>query len=162
LENGRRAARALSARPTPEGLNQRHPDFAAFAVRIGRALNREVETVAALQSAELDKSAFCLENDQVAAALPAHLRDAETFHGTAAELVPHLCAVDPELKERLSARRLGKRLAALWPHLESALVSATRETDRKNFVIYSLSAAEPAEFAEFKTPFRPIVSCVYV
>jgi hypothetical protein len=46
--------------PVPAGLNQRHPDFAAFAVRIGRAIGRESEAVAALRSAELDKSAFCI------------------------------------------------------------------------------------------------------
>jgi hypothetical protein len=67
------ASALADSRPTPAGLNQRHPDFAAFAVRIGRALNREAATVAALQSAEMDKSAFCLENDTVAAALLAYL-----------------------------------------------------------------------------------------
>jgi hypothetical protein len=33
--------------PTPHGLNARHPDFAAFAVRIGRALNREADAITA-------------------------------------------------------------------------------------------------------------------
>ena len=35
---------------TPPNLNSRHPDFAAFAVKIGRALGRETEAIAALKS----------------------------------------------------------------------------------------------------------------
>ena len=48
---------------------------------------------AALQRAEADKSAFCLENDAVAAALLACLRTAGTFTGTAAGLRQHLIAI---------------------------------------------------------------------
>ncbi|NLE41296.1 MAG: hypothetical protein GX615_05640, partial [Lentisphaerae bacterium] len=55
--------------PTPGRLNARHPDFAAFAVRIGRAMGREVEAVEALKAAERDKSLFNLENDTVGAVL---------------------------------------------------------------------------------------------
>ena len=143
------AAALKDSQPTPAGLNQRHPDFAAFAVRIGRALNREAETVAALQSAEADKSAFCLENDSVAAALLAYLATAGSFTGTAAELVPHLVATDSDLAERLSAKRLGKRLAALWPHLAKALAVARRETDRTGILHFTFRAH--AGFAGFQT-----------
>jgi hypothetical protein len=137
--------------PTPGGLNQRHPDFAAFAVKIGRALGREAECVAALQQAEVDKSAFCLENDPIAAALLAHLRAAGAFTGTAAELVPKLCEVDPTLNEArpLSPRRLGKRLAALWSHLEKALESATKQTDRNGIMVFAFKSAG---FAGFERP----------
>jgi hypothetical protein len=140
------------SKPTPTGLNRRHPDFAAFAVRIGRALCREAETIAALQSAESDKSAFCLENDTIAAALLAYLSTADTFTGTAAELAPHLIAVDADLDDKLSAKRLSKRLAALWPHLAKALAVAKRETDRKGFAVFSLKA-KSAEIADFQTVF---------
>src|ERR1035437_9085016 len=88
-----RAALADTA-PTPAGLNRRHPDFAAIAVRIGRALSREAEAVAALKHAEADKSAFCLENDNIGAALLAYLRTVKSFSGTAGELAPHLIATD--------------------------------------------------------------------
>jgi hypothetical protein len=143
------AAALRDSQPTPTGLNQRHPDFAAFAVRIGRALDREAETVAALQTAEADKSAFCLENDTVAAALLAYLATAGTFTGTAAELVPHLIATDSDLTDRLSAKRLGKRLAALWPHLQKALPVARRESDRNHFTRFTFKANR-AECAEFQ------------
>jgi len=146
------AAALKDRQPTPGGLNQRHPDFAAFAVRIGRALCREKETVAALQSAEADKAAFCLENDTIAAALLAYLRTAGSFTGTAAELVPRLVEIDGDLKDKLSAKRLSKRLAALWPHLAKALATAKRETDRKGFIVLTLKAL-PAEIADFQTAF---------
>jgi hypothetical protein len=123
--------------PTPEHLNQRHPDFASFAVRIGRALGRETEAIAALQAAERDKSAFCLENDSVATALLGHLREAVIFQGTAAQLLPHLCACDPELKDWLTPKRLGKRLSTLWPHLKRNLTEATVTKDGKGYSVYS-------------------------
>jgi hypothetical protein len=134
---------------TPTGLNQRHPDFAALAVRIGRALSREAETIAALQSAETDKSAFCLENDTIAAALLAYISVAGSFTGTAAELRQHLIATDSDLAERLSAKRLSKRLSALWPHLQKALAVARRETDRTAVLRFTFRAH--AGFAGFQT-----------
>lgn len=145
------AAALKDSQPTPAGLNQRHPDFAAFAVRIGRALSREKETVAALQSAEADKAAFCLENDSIAAALITYLRTAGTFTGTAAELAPHLIAMDSDLSGRLSAKRLGKRLAALWPHLAKALPVARKEADRNGCTAFTFKAS--AGFAGFQTVF---------
>lgn len=137
--------------PTPGGLNHRHPDFAAFAVRIGRAIDREAETVTALRQAEADKSAFCLEVDTIGAALLAYLSAAGQFTGTAAELVPKLQEVDADLVDKLSAKRLGKRLTALWPHLKKQLATAKQEKDRKSFTIYTLKA-KPAECAESETP----------
>lgn len=128
--------------PTPLGLNQRHPDFARFAVRIGRALGREAEIVAALRSAEADKSAFCLENDAVAAALLAYLGAAGTFTGTATELVPHLVEADPDLKDKLSPKRCGKRLASLWPHLEKVLPGAAKEKDGRGFTRFRFGVGD--------------------
>jgi hypothetical protein len=150
LAEALRAALADTA-PTPAGLNRRHPDFATFAVRIGRALNREAEAVTALKHAEADKSAFCLENDNIGAALLAYLRTAQTFTGTAAELVPKLIEMDGELAERLSAKRLAKRLAAIWPHLQSTLAIASKETDRKGFLVFRFKSAE---IADFEMPFH--------
>lgn len=134
----------------PNGLNARHPDFAAFAVRIGRAIGRETEAIGALRAAEADKSAFCLENDSITSALMTFLRDVGSWSGTAAALVPHLVAVDGDLKDRLSARRLGKRLATVWPHLQKQTTLARKETDRKNFTVFTFESRPTAEFAEFK------------
>jgi hypothetical protein len=145
------AAALKDSQPTPTGLNQRHPDFAAFAVRIGRALSREAETIAALQSAEADKANFCLENDTIAAALLAHLRSAGPFSGTAAELAPRLVDTDGDLRDKLSAKRLGKRLTALWPHLAKALAVARKKADRTGLLHFTFRAR--ADCADFQTVF---------
>jgi hypothetical protein len=132
-------------------LNARHPDWAAFAVKIGRALGREAEAVAAVQKAEVDKSAFCLENDNIGAALQAYIRHAGSYHGSAGELVPHLVAVDSDLAERLTAKRLGKRLSALWPHVQKAFAVARRETDRNGVTVFTFKTDTTAGFAGFQT-----------
>jgi 5S rRNA maturation endonuclease (ribonuclease M5) len=137
--------------PTAANLNARHPDFADFAVKIGRALGREKEAVQALRTAEADKSAFCLENDAIGAALLAHLNGAQSFTGTAAELAPHIIAADKDLDGKLSAKRLGKRLSALWPHLQKVL-PCRKETNRNGVAVFTFKAAD-AGFAGFQTDF---------
>jgi hypothetical protein len=149
--------RALAdATPTPGGLNQRHPDFASFSVRLGRALDREPEMIAALKTAESDKSAFCLENDFIGSALLAALADGQVFTGTANELRTKLIEADPEIaglaeSGKFSAKRLSKRLTALWPHFKKQLTTARQEKDRNHFTIYTLKAGS-ADYAEFQTP----------
>jgi hypothetical protein len=135
---------------TPAGLNQRHPDFAAFAVRIGRAIGRESESISALKSAEQDKSIFCVENDSIGAALLSYLNHAQTFTGTSAELRQKLIETDPDLAEKVSVKRLGKRLSALWPHLEKVL-HAKQETGRGRIITYSLTIRPTGECGEFQT-----------
>jgi hypothetical protein len=121
-------ARALAdVAPVPSGLNARHPDFAALAVRIGRAMGREAEAVNAMRAAEADKHLFNLENDAVGAAL-LELVSAGPFEGTAGALLEALKVIDPAFEGRLSDKRLGKRLSKLWPHLENTL-SAVKDRD---------------------------------
>jgi len=145
--------------PVPGSLNRRHPDFAEFAVKIGRALGRESETMAALKIAEQDKSTFCLENDPVGVALIAFLDRSGRFTGTAAELCTKLIEVDADLAE-LSAKKLSKRLVSLWPHLQMALGTAKRRIDRKGFMIFEFKATSVAEFADFETliPRKPYIT----
>jgi hypothetical protein len=102
-----------------------------------------------LRTAEADKSAFCLENDAIGAALLAHLNGAQSFTGTAAELAPHIIAADKDLDGKLSAKRLGKRLSALWPHLQKALAVCKKEQDRTRLWRFTFRAN--AEYAEFQT-----------
>ena len=75
-------------------------------------------------------------NDGIAAALLAYLRVANTFTGTAAELVPHLVEMDGDLRDKLCPKRLAKRLCALWPHLEK-VTRASKETDRRSVTHFS-------------------------
>jgi len=137
--------------PTPAKLNERHPDWAAFAVKIGLALGRGAEAIQGLQTAEADKSAFCLENDAIGAALLAYLNGAQSFNGTATELASRLIDTDKELDGKLSAKRLGKRLAMLWPHLNKTLPVCRKEQDRTRLWHFTFRLS--AELAEFKTDF---------
>ena len=143
--------------PTPSKLNQRHPDFAALAVRIGRAIGRKTETIHALKSAEDDKSLFCLENDTIATALLSCLANCETFNGTAGELRAKIIETDTEFAAladngKFSAKRLGKRLSMLWPHLEKVLATAKQETGRGRIITYTLKIRPSGECGELQTP----------
>lgn len=137
--------------PVPGELNARHPDFAAFAVRIGRALGSEVEAVAALQAAEADKALFCLENDPIGAALVAHVATTGQAVGTAADLLPALVAVDPELGDWLKPKKLGKRLSALWPHVKARFPKSKKALGRLGATEFSIRAeSQSAGFAGFQ------------
>lgn len=82
--------------PVPKGLNRRHPDHAAMAFRIGRAMGMEGEAVAALQAAELDKSHFNLENDPLGVVLLELVESSSCeLSGTAAELAQMIVNFDP-------------------------------------------------------------------
>jgi len=131
------AAALADDKPVPAALNRRHPDFAAFAVKLGRALGQEAEAVTALRTAETDKARFCLENDTVGAALLAMLADGKTFTGTAAELRKILAGYDGDLSEDAkddkgrpfwSNKRIGKRLTALWQYV-GEIADARQEKD---------------------------------
>jgi CHC2 zinc finger len=124
-------------KPVPAGLNLRHPDFATLAVKIGRAIGRELQATNAITAAEKDKSLFCLENDFIASALLDYLNTAQTFTGTSAGLREKLIELDPDLQGKLSAKRLGKRLLNLWPHLERVLPVAQVEISRGRVKTYT-------------------------
>ena len=144
-------AKALAdVAPVPSGLNARHPDFARLAVKIGRAIGREAEAVAAMRAAEADKGLFNLENDTIGAAL-LELVAAGPFTGTAAELLEALKKIDPGFDGRLSLKSLGKRLSKLWPHIESTLAAAKDRDGHTRTWRYFFKP--PAGFAGFGEPF---------
>ncbi len=136
--------------PTPPSLNQRHPDFASFAVRIGRALGRETEAVAALSAAESDKSLFCLQNDTLGAALLAHVTGDSGLAGDASELRTALAATDPAIGE-WSNRSFGRRLAGLWPHVESVFLA--KRTKARNGWRFTVAKRPSCGFAGLNMPF---------
>ena len=105
--------------PTPKALNKRHPDFAEFAVKIGRALGKEAESIQSLQAAELDKSKFNLENDDLGGAILGYMADHETLSGSTAEILQKLKEHNSEFNEKgyWTPQRTGKRLAKLEAHL---------------------------------------------
>lgn len=125
--------------PTPKALNKRHPDFAEFAVKLGRAMGREKEAIQALQSAELDKSRFNLENDDLGMVILAYMTDHDEIEGTTAEILRQLKDHDPEFnpssekcpKGYWNPKKAGMRLAKLEPHL-SELFNFKKTHDRNN------------------------------
>ena len=145
-----RLAEALADRDPVPHINARHPDWNTLAVRLGRAFGREAETIAALTAAENDKSLFCLENDSIATTVGAYLKEHGRFQGRADELCAELKKLDVEM-DWLTSKKLGKRLAALWPHLEK-VHKVSVEKDRKGYSIYSLKT-KSADCAEFQEAF---------
>jgi hypothetical protein len=142
------------AAPVPGGLNSRHPDFARYAVRLGRAMAREGEAVAALQAAEADKGLFNLENDPIGAAVLEVLQSGP-FNGTAADLLEAVQRVDPSFEEKLSAKRLGKRLGKLWPHLQSVCGATVERDTHAKVLTYRMSLPDGfAGYAGFETAFQ--------
>ena len=124
-------SRALAdMEPVPANLNMRHPDFAVFAVRIGRVVDREEAMITALKLAEKDKIQFCFENDYIVSALLDYLAESKIFIGTAADLRAALIENDIGFVNKdgkPSARTIARRLVALWPYLTSYLPIAKKE-----------------------------------
>jgi hypothetical protein len=146
-------SRALADKEVvPGGLNSRHPDFANMAVRIGRAIGRGEEAIAALRAAEADKGMFNLENDNVGAALLELLR-AGPFCGTAVELVTALATVNPAFEGKLSSRGLSRRLGNLWPHLESVFGAEQERNSHTKLTSYHFHPTGSADSADCKTGF---------
>lgn len=137
-------------KPVPGGLNKRHPDFAEVAVKIGRALGREQEAISALRAAEADKSVFNLENDSIGSVLMEVLNK-ESYYGRAADLLEKIYTVDEGLRGKLSAKRLGKRLKKLMPHLE-AVYNATAEIGHGGYTYYSFQSDNVAGVSKSTAP----------
>jgi hypothetical protein len=113
-------------RPTPIGLNSRHPDFAAFAVRIGRAIGQEADFISALKIAESDKSRICVENDSIGRALMAIVQNGEETCAKAAVYADRLRDEDYTAFGKLTAQKFSVRVNILWPHLEAVLVATKK------------------------------------
>jgi hypothetical protein len=126
--------------PVPTDLNKRHPDFAAFAVRIGRSLGRETEAIHALSAAEDDKPRFCLENDSFGQSLITVITQDRPFFGTAAELLERLKESGGLPGDKWTSRGIGKKLSHLWPHI-SALYQV-KVSESQGTRQYSIEARE--------------------
>jgi len=152
------AALADDTEPPP-GLNQRHPDFARFAFRLGRALGQETEAVAALSAAEDDKALFCLENDTVGTALLGFIAAQNKFEGTSRDLLDGFKEFELiEQDSRLSPKGIGRKIESLWPHIEKVFAAdkALLRTGTKHFRIKSkqpYATLQPTEPTDEIEPF---------
>jgi len=132
--------------PVPGSLNRRHPDWATMAVRLGRAIGREEQAIGAIRSAEADKSLFNIQNDDIGATILEIVAERGQWSGTSAELLSSVTEKDTGLAGKLTVKRLGKRLAKLWPHLESVL-QGTKVPHRDGILTYAFTL--PAGFAGY-------------
>lgn len=82
--------RALAVSPDADAggrINQRHPDFATFALRCADAIGKRQDAEAALVRAELDKAVIVLQTADVARDVFAHLRSVSgVWSGKASDL----------------------------------------------------------------------------
>jgi len=129
----------------PTGLNARHPDYADFAVKIGRALGIEREAINALRAAEADKSLFCLESDTVAPAVLSYVDAQGYFRGDAKQLLEGMRSAGLEVPDNLKPKGLGKRMVNLLPHLQRVLKVAKVESSR-NGNLFTLKARSNGDF----------------
>ncbi len=132
----------LDKNPITEAINPRHPDFAAFGVRIGRALGREQATIDALRLAEQDKGLLCLQSEPIGTALLRLIDTDKQFEGTAARLCNLLIESDPDMNW-LTAKKLSKRLGNLWPHITSVFDSSKRKDGHMETLIFSIKRKPP-------------------
>lgn len=100
-------------------INRRHPEFAEFAVRCGRAMGCEAEAIRALSTAEIEKSVLPLMNDMIAKEIVAVLLSQKKIGDlgfTAGEMADMIIAkfdsdeVDDKTKTIFGARRIGKTI----------------------------------------------------
>jgi hypothetical protein len=125
-------------KPVEHVINKRHPDFANLVVRMGRAMGLENDALGALKNAESDKSTFNLENDDVGTSIIALMEVDGSFTGSASELLAKLIQIDPSFENRLSVKRLSKRLNRIWTHLVS-MFNAKQSKCHANLTTYTFT-----------------------
>lgn len=111
--------RALAdASPVPKGMNRRHPDWAEWAYRLGRAAGMAGEAERAIRENESFKALFAVSNDAFGRFLLQGL--ANGFRGSAAELSQHLASsCEGFSAEVWTAAKIGKALKRMGVPLKS-------------------------------------------
>lgn len=129
----RSLATALAdTQPVPTGINFRHPDFAAFAVRLGRAIGQEAQTLEALGTAENDKSVMQIENDDFGAMLFKLMRQVQAFAGHSADMRDAMLEnVDGFDDSFWTLPKIGRRIERLWPAIRKVFDARTTESGHK-------------------------------
>ena len=112
-------------------------------------MNCEADAVAALESAETDKSRFCLENDHLGKVLLNFVPTLPLgFRGTAKNLLGELAGFDtdfdPENKgikgtPMWSAKRVGMKLDNLWQYIETVFAAQKQEDSHTKTMVYTIS-----------------------
>ena len=104
----------------PKNINARHPDFATFAMKIGRAMGQEHLSLICLNNAEKDKSMFNIENNTAGACLLEFCRKGPVS-GDAKSLAIQMNAMDTDAKTKFTGVWVGRKINKIFPHLEKVL-----------------------------------------
>lgn len=128
-----RGAMAVEDAP-PDGLNRRHPDWAAWAWRVGVALRIREAAEEALFSAEDDKSLFTIMSDETFGAPFVRFMNSRDhdFEGTAGELLQEMIAarvIEDDDRKQLSSKSIGRRLneKGSWPFYRKVFGASARQ-----------------------------------
>ena len=127
--------------PIDANINMRHPDFADFGLRCGRACGMYDEACAALKAAEMDKSLFPIENDFVGKKILEKLSvNGGSFEGTATQLSEILMAdfdnPDESIKKSFSVRVLGNVLNKYRDQFRAVLGMTSRMKDGRSIYTF--------------------------
>ena len=123
-----------------ENINRRHPEFADFAVRCGRAMGCETEAIRALSTAEVEKSVLPLMNDTIAKEIVAVLLAQEKVGDvgfTAGEMADMIIArlddddIDDKTKAIYGSRRIGKTIKKFEADFATIFNYSTRVLEGK-------------------------------
>ncbi len=136
------SAALADAEPVPKGLNRRHPEWAEFAVRCGRAAGCGDQALAAIKFAETDKSMFAVENNWIGSIVLDIIEPGETWKGTAHDLVELITErgdLNDRQKQNLSPKVVGNQIRLIWPHLEKVFSASKRTiTGRTEYSLVGL------------------------
>lgn len=111
--------RALAdAEPVPRGMNRRHPDWAGWVYRLGRAAGLAQAAESAIRENESFKAMFAVQNDAFGKFLLTGVKDG--FRGSADELGQHLSeACEGYSQDLWTVTKIGKALSRLGVALKS-------------------------------------------
>lgn len=113
--------------PVPSGINRRHPDFAAFAVRIGRAIGQENAAIEALRASEISKSIFNLKQDSLGELLVQFIKGECMYTSTAIlDKIKEVFGESFVNQKRWNVIRIGRAIETIFPHLEAIYNAETR------------------------------------
>lgn len=134
------SAALADTRPVDPNINLRHPEFAEFAVRCGRAMGCESEAIRALSRAEIEKSVLPIMNDTVAKEVVAVLitqPEVGNLSFTAGEMSDMIIKriddddADDKTKTIYGSRRIGKAIQRFQDDFKTIFNYSTRVLEGK-------------------------------
>ncbi len=153
--------RALAdGNPVPRGMNRRHPDWAGWVYRIGRAAGMADAAERAIRENEGFKALFSVQNDTFGRFLLHGIRDG--FRGSAYDLSQHLAsACEGYSTEVWTVTKIGKALSRLGVALKGLFgYEKLNHSGRAIYVFGPLSAPDPDGTAPAPAFTQPVLGVV--